>query len=79
LRLAPGRQDLLLNLADNIQGRTICALGDGAAVPVKSFLKHFRREFVHHIEHKHCLVAGADIEPKWGRAGAHAPSMAKAA
>src|SRR5471030_1780961 len=52
---------LLDNVADNIAGRTICALGDAAALPVKSFLKHYRHEFVHHIEHKHCLVQGADI------------------
>ena len=40
-----GRQedlDLLLNLADNIQGRTICALGDAAAMPVRAFVKVFR-------------------------------------
>jgi NADH-quinone oxidoreductase subunit F len=49
--------DTLNNVADNIAGRTICALGDAAALPVKSFLKHFRDEFVHHIEHKRCLVA----------------------
>ena len=61
--------DLLNNVSDNIAGRTICALGDAAALPVKSFIKHFRDEFVHHIEHKSCLVQN-DIEPKWGRAGA---------
>jgi len=48
--------DLLLNVADNIAGRTICALGDAAALPVKSFITHFRDEFQHHIEHKQCLV-----------------------
>jgi NADH-quinone oxidoreductase subunit F len=48
--------DLLLNVADNIAGRTICALGDAAALPVKSFITHFREEFLHHIEHKQCLV-----------------------
>ena len=48
--------DLLNNVSDNIAGRTICALGDAAALPVKSFIKHFRDEFVHHIEHKRCLV-----------------------
>jgi len=52
----PEDLDLLLNLADNIQGRTICALGDAAALPVKSFIKHFRDEFEYHIEHKRCLV-----------------------
>ena len=70
---------LLDDVSDNIAGRTICALGDAAALPVKSFIKHFRDEFVHHIEHKHCLVRG-EIEPKWGRAGAHgSPAIAKAA
>jgi NADH-quinone oxidoreductase subunit F len=48
--------DLLLSVADNIAGRTICALGDAAALPVKSFVSHFRDEFQHHIEHKRCLV-----------------------
>jgi NADH-quinone oxidoreductase subunit F len=72
--------ELLDNVSDNIAGRTICALGDAAALPVKSFIKHFRHEFVHHIEHKRCLVQGADSEPKWGRSGAHRPpSMAEAA
>ncbi len=71
---------LLDNVADNIAGRTICALGDAAALPVKSFLKHFRHEFEYHVEHRRCLVAGPDSEPKWGRAGARLPSaMARAA
>jgi NADH-quinone oxidoreductase subunit F len=70
---------LLDDVSDNIAGRTICALGDAAALPVKSFIKHFREEFVHHIERKRCLVA-QDIEPKWGRAGAHAlPAVKQAA
>src|SRR5512132_681951 len=37
--------DLLNNVADNIQGRTICALGDAAAMPVRAMIKHFRHEF----------------------------------
>jgi NADH-quinone oxidoreductase subunit F len=48
--------DLLDSVSDNIQGRTICALGDAAAMPVKAMVKHFRHEFVHHIEHKTCMV-----------------------
>lgn len=48
--------DLLNNVSDNIAGRTICALGDAAALPVKSFIEHFRDEFRYHIEHKKCLV-----------------------
>ena len=43
-------------VATNIQGRTICALGDAAAMPVRAFLKHFRDEFAHHVEHRRCLV-----------------------
>ncbi len=37
--------DLLTDMANNIQGRTICALGDAAAMPVESFIKRFRSEF----------------------------------
>ena len=48
--------DLLLNLADNIQGRTICALGDAAAMPVRAFVKTYRSEFEYHIENKRCMV-----------------------
>jgi NADH-quinone oxidoreductase subunit F len=48
--------ELLNSVADNIQGRTICALGDAAAMPVRAMIKHFRDEFVHHIEHKTCVV-----------------------
>ena len=48
--------ELLNSVADNIQGRTICALGDAAAMPVRAMIKHFRDEFVHHVEHKTCLV-----------------------
>ena len=40
---------LLDDVSDNIAGRTICALGDAAALPVKSFIKYFRDEFVFHI------------------------------
>jgi len=54
--------DLLLSLSDNIQGRTICALGDAAAMPVRSFVNHFRAEFEHHITHKRCLVDSAHSE-----------------
>jgi NADH-quinone oxidoreductase subunit F len=50
----PDDLDVLVSVADNIAGRTICALGDAAALPVKSFIKHFRHEFEHHIENKAC-------------------------
>ncbi|MDO8311290.1 MAG: NADH-quinone oxidoreductase subunit NuoF [Sideroxyarcus sp.] len=54
----PEDLDLLLDLCGNIAGRTICALGDAAAWPVQGFLKHYRKEFEYHIEHKRCLVQG---------------------
>lgn len=38
-------------VADNIEGRTICALGDAAAWPVQSFLKQYHHEFAYMIEH----------------------------
>ncbi len=52
----PDDLDMLNAIADGIQGRTICALGDAAAMPVRAFVKNFREEFEYHIEHKHCLV-----------------------
>jgi NADH-quinone oxidoreductase subunit F len=39
------------NVASKMEGRTICALGDAAAMPVRSFVKQFREEFEHYIEH----------------------------
>ena len=49
-----GRQadlDMLVDVANKIEGHTICALGDAAAWPVQSFIKHFRHEFEYMIEH----------------------------
>jgi NADH-quinone oxidoreductase subunit F len=48
--------DRLLAVAGNIHGNTICALGEAAAAPVKSFIKHFRDEFQYHIDHGRCMV-----------------------
>ena len=52
----PQDMDVLDSVAANIQGRTICALGDAAAMPVRAMLKHFRDEFAYHVEHKTCMV-----------------------
>jgi NADH-quinone oxidoreductase subunit F len=52
----PSDMDLLNSVADNIQGRTICALGDAAAMPVRAMIKHYRHEFEYHVEHKTCMV-----------------------
>ncbi len=44
--------DMLVEVANKIEGHTICALGDAAAWPVQSFIKHFRHEFAYMIEHE---------------------------
>ena len=43
--------DLLVNIAGNIEGNTICPLGDAAAWPVASAIRHFRDEFEFHVLH----------------------------
>jgi NADH-quinone oxidoreductase subunit F len=43
--------DLLVDIAKKIEGNTICPLGDAAAWPVAAAIRHFRDEFVWHIEH----------------------------
>jgi NADH-quinone oxidoreductase subunit F len=52
----PDDMELLNSVAGHIGGHTICALGDAAAMPVQSFLKHFGDEFAYHVEHKRCMV-----------------------
>ena len=44
--------DMLVDVANKIEGHTICAFGDAAAWPVQSFIKHFRHEFEYMVEHK---------------------------
>ncbi len=46
----PSDLDMLLSVANKIEGHTICALGDAAAWPVQSFLKRFRHEFEYMVE-----------------------------
>ena len=48
----PHELDKLLDIAANIEGRTICAFGDAAAWPVQGFLRHFREEFEYHVREK---------------------------
>jgi NADH-quinone oxidoreductase subunit F len=52
----PEDLDKLDSVASKIEGHTICALGEAAAWPVRSFVKQFRDEFQYHIDHKSCLV-----------------------
>jgi NADH-quinone oxidoreductase subunit F len=48
--------DLLTSVQDKIMGNTICALGDAAAMPVESFIRHFRDEFEYYIKHGKSMV-----------------------
>ena len=49
----------LEEVAHKIEGRTICALGDAAAMPVWSFIKHYRHEFEYYVEHKRSIIENA--------------------
>jgi NADH-quinone oxidoreductase subunit F len=42
--------DLLMDIANNIEGNTICALGDAAAWPVQSMIRRFKDEFEKRVE-----------------------------
>ena len=55
----------LEEVSHKIEGRTICALGDAAAMPVWSFIKHFRHEFEYYVEHKRSMVEGPGNAPDW--------------
>ncbi|HET7570157.1 MAG TPA: NADH-ubiquinone oxidoreductase-F iron-sulfur binding region domain-containing protein, partial [Gammaproteobacteria bacterium] len=57
--------DRLVDVSHKIEGHTICALGDAAAMPVWSFIKHFRDEFQYHVDHQCCQVGpGSRAESK---------------
>jgi NADH-quinone oxidoreductase subunit F len=52
----PGDLEKLVNVANKIEGRTICALGEAAAWPVQSFVKHFSHEFDYFIKNKRSMI-----------------------
>jgi len=52
--------NLLVDIANRIEGHTICALGDAAAWPVQSFIRHFRHEFEYMIDHGGKSIVGAE-------------------
>lgn len=60
--------DKLLDISDSINGKSFCALGDGAASPIMSSLKHFREEYAAHLD-----GAGCPFDPTrataWAEAG----------
>ncbi len=51
--------DLLLDICDNIAGKSFCPLGDAAVGPVQSSIQRFRGEYEFHIQEKRCM-AGAN-------------------
>ena len=53
----PADMDMLVDVANKIEGHTICALGDASAWPVQSFVHHYRHEFEHYIEHGCSIVS----------------------
>ena len=55
---------MLDDVASKIEGHTICALGDAAAMPVRSFIRKFRDEFAYHVEHGCCMVGPGSKEAR---------------
>jgi NADH-quinone oxidoreductase subunit F len=73
--------DLLANVGERILGRSLCALGDFAVYPVRSYLQHWRPEFEAHLEQGGCPFAGESsiegiVAPSDAHAHAHAEAMA---
>lgn len=54
----PEDLELLLDMCDNMKGKTICVLSDAAAMPIESYLKHFREEFERHVRERACPLRG---------------------
>ncbi len=50
--------EVLLDMCDNMKGKTICVLSDAAAMPIESYLRHFREEFERHIRERACPFNG---------------------
>ena len=74
--------DLLVNVADRIMGRCLCALGDFAAGPVLEYARTFREEFQRHIDEGGCPFGGesslegifAPVDQHHGHPTAEVPS-----
>jgi NADH-quinone oxidoreductase subunit F len=61
----------LEQIAGSIGGMTICALGDAAAMPVQSFLKKFKDEFLRHVAERRCPQG----DHAWGLEQASRPAL----
>ena len=60
-RGTPEDLDTILDIADNMEGKTICALAAAATMPTRSYIKKFRDEFVAHFEHRGCPSKQAKV------------------
>ncbi|WP_028476980.1 NADH-quinone oxidoreductase subunit NuoF [Nocardia sp. CNY236] len=62
--------DTLLDISDTINGKSFCALGDGAASPIISSLQYFRDEYAEHLR-----LGGCPFDPEhataWAESGEH--------
>ncbi|MBI3312074.1 MAG: NADH-quinone oxidoreductase subunit NuoF [Candidatus Omnitrophica bacterium] len=54
--------ETLLQLATNMEGKTICVFADAAAWPVQSYITKFRDEFEFHVQEKRCPLSGPPVE-----------------
>jgi NADH-quinone oxidoreductase subunit F len=54
---------LLLDICDNISGKSFCPLGDAATGPIVSSIKNFRDEYIYHAEHHCCMVGPKAHQP----------------
>ena len=63
--------DLLLSVANNILGKTLCAFGDAAATPVLTTIKTFRAEYEAHVREGRCTLPAPWRASHPVAAGAH--------
>jgi len=67
----PRDVDLLLDVAGNMMGNTICALADAAAMPVRAMVSKYRAEFEAHVELGRCPLRSTAGDPQESRQHAH--------
>jgi NADH-quinone oxidoreductase subunit F len=54
--------NLLMDICDNISGRSFCPLGDAATSSITSSIKLFRDEYLYHIREGHCLAPNRQFD-----------------
>ena len=75
-----GELDLLLNVCDRILGKCLCPLGDAMAMPVASYVTHFREEFQRHVDEGRCpYLEASPLTPLYHDAAAVDAARAVAA